>query len=103
MAKLDEKLKELLEQYGYEYLSEHGDSDACPCEMDMLEEYTNFTPMEAIRRAFYGYRYNPYWDGKDEHLEEFNPNDDYFAFNGYANLVSISFFSLPIGSQIIST
>ena len=42
-------------------------------------------PEEILRRAFYGYD-EPV--NKDEQREPFNPNRDYFYFNGYGNLVS---------------
>ena len=52
--------------------------------MDELNEFfSNEKPDEIIRRAFYGY---------DETYKErlpFNPNREYFYFNGCGNLVSI--------------
>ena len=53
---------------------------------DLNELFSNEKPDEIIRRAFYGYD-EPYT--KDEQREPFNPNRDYFYFNGYGNLVSI--------------
>lgn len=45
--------------------------------MEDFEEITSgWKPLEAISRAFYG---------------DFNPNDNYFAFNGYGNLVSFDY------------
>lgn len=90
---MDEELEKLVTNYGQEYLSEN-DPDSCPYSMDELNELTNYSAIDAITRAFYGYRYNPYDDGDASHREEFNPNDEYFAFNGYGNLVSISSWSL---------
>ena len=77
---------ELVRQYGVEYMEENNMYDEMPNEMEMLNEYTQYDALEAITRAFYGYR----WSGveKDER-EEFNPNDEYFAFNAYGNLISI--------------
>ena len=77
---------ELVSDYGYEYLSEFYPDD-CAYPMDELDELTNFTAEQAITRAFYGYDYFP----KDPRSikEPFNPNREYFAFNGYGNLVSI--------------
>ena len=43
-------------------------------------------PEEVLRRAFYGYD-EPV--NKDEERLPFNPNRNYFYFNGYGNLVSI--------------
>lgn len=49
--------------------------------MDELDElFSNMQPLDILYRAFYG---------KDEYGEEFNPNRDYFYFNGYGNLVSL--------------
>lgn len=76
--------KRLLENYGNEYLSEMNPDD-CIYSMDDLNEITNFNALEAITRAFFGYDFNPFTDSR----ESFNPNREYFAFNGYANLVSI--------------
>ncbi len=62
--------------------------------MDMLDEFYNGTePSEILRRAFYG------WDADNWHTDsngdkihgEFNPNRDYFYYNGYGNLVSSDF------------
>ena len=75
---------EMAEQYGCEFLAEH-DPDSEPMSMDEFNEFTNYSddPLEAIRRAFYGGRYG-------HENDSFNPNDDYFTYNGYGNLVSIS-------------
>ena len=55
--------------------------------MDELNELFQGTePDEIIRRAFYGYD-EPI--NKDEERLPFNPNREYFYFNGYGNLVSI--------------
>ena len=54
---------------------------------DLNELFSNEKPDEIIRRAFYGYD-EP--RTKDEQREPFNPNREYFYFNGYGNLVSIN-------------
>jgi len=54
---------------------------------DLNELFSNEKPDEIIRRAFYGYD-ETYT--KDEQREPFNPNRDYFYFNGCGNLVSIN-------------
>ena len=54
---------------------------------ELNEFFSNEKPDEIIRRAFYGYD-ETYT--KDEQREPFNPNRDYFYFNGYGNLVSIN-------------
>jgi hypothetical protein len=43
------------------------------------DEYFSQNPLELLRRAFYGH---------DEYGEEFNPNREYFYFNGYGNFIS---------------
>ena len=53
---------------------------------DLNEFFSNEKPDEIIRRAFYGYD-EPL--NKDEERLPFNPNRNYFYFNGYGNLVSI--------------
>ena len=54
---------------------------------DLNEFFSNEKPDEIIRRAFYGYD-ETYTT--DEPREPFNPNRDYFYFNGCGNLVSIN-------------
>lgn len=59
--------------------------------MDELDEiYSHVEPTEILFRAFYG-RDAETWH-TDEHGEKeygpFNPNRDYFYFNGYGNLIS---------------
>lgn len=60
-------------------------------EMDMLNDfYMDAAPSEILYRAFYGY------DADNWHINShgekqygaFNPNRDYFTYNGYGNLVS---------------
>ena len=62
--------------------------------MDELDDFYSTTkPLEILRRAFYGYDEDAYhYDscGNREH-EEFNPTREYFAFNGYGNLVSSNY------------
>lgn len=49
-------------------------------DMDMFDDIMNgFEPMEIALKTYYG---------------NFNPNDDYFRFNGYANLESLSEYEL---------
>ena len=60
-------------------------------EMDELDElYAEVEPTELLRRAFYGYDAETWHT--DSHGEKeygaFNPNREYFYFNGYGNLVS---------------
>lgn len=80
--------EDLLQKYGNEYLQEMNPDD-CLYSMDEMDELLNDSAYNAIQRAFYGYDYNPYREGSGSEREPFNPNRDYFGFNGYANLVSV--------------
>lgn len=60
-------------------------------EMELLNEFYQGTePLEFLNRVYYG-RDNDTWT-TDSHGEktygEFNPNREYFYYNGYGNLVS---------------
>ena len=60
-------------------------------DMEMLDEFYHDTePSELLRRAFYGHD-DGAWD-YDAHGEKvygaFNPNRNYFYYNGYGNLIS---------------
>ena len=55
--------------------------------MDDLSEVFGNDVEEAIRAAFYGGRY-------EFSQDPFNPNDEYFSFNGYGNLMSIPEYCL---------
>ena len=81
-APKDWDFEDMLDDYGMEYLQEN-DSDNAPLEMDMLGEIWD-DPLEAVTRTFYGGRY-----GFDR--DSFNPNDDYFRVNAYANGESIPY------------
>lgn len=62
--------------------------------MDELNELYNGTDaIEILQRAFFGYDAdNWHTDGRgDKIYGAFNPNRDYFTFNGYGNLVSSDF------------
>lgn len=57
-------------------------------EMSELDEfYAETEPSEILTRAFYGYD-DMYTDKDGNHTEPFNPNREYFTYNGYGNLVS---------------
>ena len=63
-------------------------------EMEMLNEFYNGTdPIELLQRAYYGYDADTtYTDTHGgEHRGEFNPNREYFTYNGYGNLVSTDY------------
>lgn len=60
-------------------------------EMDMLSEFYNGTdPIDLLNRAYFGY------DSESWHTDTsgnkvygaFNPNREYFSYNGYGNLIS---------------
>ena len=59
--------------------------------MDELDEfYRDSDPLEILRRAYYG-RDDDTWttdSNGNKTYGEFNPNRDYFYYNGYGNLVS---------------
>ena len=62
--------------------------------MDELNElYHGTDAIEILQRAFFGYDAdNWHTDGRgDKIYGAFNPNRDYFTFNGYGNLVSSDF------------
>ena len=53
---------------------------------EINEIFSNDDPEKILHRAFYGYD-EPI--NKNEQRQPFNPNREYFYFNGYGNLVSI--------------
>ena len=60
-------------------------------EMESLDEFYNGTnPLELLQRAYFG-RDDDNWTkdaSGNKTYGEFNPNRDYFYYNGYGNLVS---------------
>lgn len=59
--------------------------------MDELDEfYRDSDPLEILRRAYYGRDDDTYTTDSNGNKTygEFNPNRDYFYYNGYGNLVS---------------
>ena len=62
--------------------------------MDELDELHNgIEPSELLRRAFFGYDEDTWTtdSGGDKTYGSFNPNRDYFRYNGYGNLVSADY------------
>ena len=62
--------------------------------MEELDElYYDMKPVDVLYRAFYGHDDDTYsTDSRgDREYGEFNPNRNYFYFNGYGNLVSTDF------------
>jgi hypothetical protein len=60
-------------------------------EMDMLSEFYHGTdPIELLNRAYFGYDSETWHtDSSDNKIYgAFNPNREYFSYNGYGNLVS---------------
>lgn len=70
-----------------------GDDRYCP--MYELEEiYSCDDVMNLLQRAFFGYDEDSCIlnsSGEKEYIGSFNPNRDYFKFNGYGNLVSANY------------
>jgi hypothetical protein len=68
--------------------------DGCYYPMEELDEiYREVEPSELLRRAFYGYDEDSWTTDSSGNKEygAFNPNRDYFTFNGYGNLVSTDY------------
>lgn len=62
--------------------------------MDELDELYNGTePSELLRQAFFGYDEETYTTDRDGNKTygAFNPNREYFRYNGYGNLVSADY------------
>jgi hypothetical protein len=79
-----------------EYEREKGNPDNLLEDMEYLNEMAQCggdwsNPLYVLQRAFYGYAYNPHYkDDGTMQRDEFNPNHEYFTFNGYGNLVSVT-------------
>lgn len=59
--------------------------------MDELDDlHSGAEPLEILRRAFFGYDEDTYAtdESGNKTYGAFNPNRDYFRYNGYGNLVS---------------
>lgn len=99
MKTIKEQLKELLEQdkqlfnAAIEELDSYNGylGDNRYYSMDELNEfYSGTEPLEILQRAYFG-RDNDTWstDSIGNKIDgEFNPNREYFTYNGYGNLVS---------------
>ena len=60
---------------------------------ELDEFYRNSDPLEILRRAYYG-RDDDTWStdsNGNKTYGEFNPNRDYFRYNGYGNIVSTNY------------
>ena len=63
-------------------------------EMEFLSEfYSGTDPIELLQRAYYGHDDDTWHtDSRGEKIYgEFNPNREYFYYNGYGNLVSTNY------------
>lgn len=63
-------------------------------DMELLNEiYSDTEPLEILRRAFFGHdEDNWHTDGSGNKIYgEFNPNRDYYKYNGYGNLISTDY------------
>lgn len=61
-------------------------------EMELLDEVLDgSTPTQILHMAFNGYDEDSYDSETERYKEQFNPNQPYFKFNGYGNLVSTYF------------
>lgn len=69
-----------------------GDNRYYPME-ELDELYMGVEPSEILRRAYYGYDVDIYTtDGSgNKEYGQFNPNREYFTYNGYGNLVSTDY------------
>ena len=62
--------------------------------MDELNElYAGVEPMEVLYRAYYGHDADTWTvdNNGNKVYGEFNPNRDYFKYNGYGNLISTDY------------
>jgi hypothetical protein len=99
METIKEQLKELFEQdeqlfnIAIEELDSYNGylGDNRYYSMDELNEfYRDSEPLELLQRAYFG-RDNDTWttdSSGNKTYGEFNPNREYFTYNGYGNLVS---------------
>ena len=60
---------------------------------DLDEFYHDTEPTEILTRAFYGHDADSWELGRHEEkiYQAFNPNREYFTYNGYGNLVSTNY------------
>ena len=60
---------------------------------DLNEFYSGIDPLELLRRAYYGRDDDTYTTDSNGNktFGKFNPNRDYFYYNGYGNLISSNY------------
>ena len=63
------------------------------CMDDLNEFYRETEPIELLYRVFYGHDEETWTTDEhgEKHYGEFNPNRNYFRYNGYGNLVSADY------------
>nr|DAV00808.1 MAG TPA: hypothetical protein [Bacteriophage sp.] len=69
-----------------------GDDRYFPME-DLDDLHSGTEPLDILRRAFFGYDEDTYAtdESGNKTYGAFNPNRDYFRYNGYGNLVSADY------------
>lgn len=90
--------KDLLIDHGYEYCEEYS-PDNCLYEMELLEEIAfpdGTDPLESFTKGLYAYSWKSSVGDWEGHTEDFHLNDDYFAYDEYANLCSLTEYQVPI-------
>lgn len=78
-----------------------GDDEYFP--MEMIDEfYQGVEPSELMNRIFYGHDADT---SSENNYTEFNPNREYFTFNGYGNLVSSDYkdYSAHLDSYFVDS
>lgn len=88
----DEKYQECLNKYAQEFFEDTDRYDYLVYSMDDFDEMNkDLSPIDLVLSVINGYQYNSI---VYERNESFNPNDKYFAYNGYGNLISIPQYEL---------
>ena len=84
---IEEALKQMTfsDKYNLQFDADRGDDYIYPME-DLNELFSSDDNIMLLNRAYFGYDYHD----NEKFRGAFNPNADYFMFNGYANLVSLS-------------
>ena len=78
-------IEDLIDEYGNEYLMETN-PDVALFSMYELNEMLPQNPEDAFSLGLYAYG----WWNHEKYKREFNTGDDYFTYDGYAHLVSVS-------------
>mgnify|MGYP003291755914 CR=1 FL=1 len=74
-------------------------------DMDLLNEiYSGVEPLEILRRAFFGHDEDNWHTDSHGNKEyaSFNPNRDYYKYNGYGNLISTDYpdYAFKLGEAV---